>query len=90
MLIRRISARRSVSIWAALPGGKISNAISKRRPDATVNGRRLEDRDDLQNRRKPSIELDQEPTVVVRPRRLAPQHNQLMSKRRILCLKPAV
>jgi hypothetical protein len=53
-----------------------------------------DDRDDLQNRRKPSIELDQEPTVVVRQPdpalHLAPQHNQLMSERRILCLKPAL
>src|ERR1019366_1935482 len=49
---------------------------------------RLDDREDLQNRRKPSIQLDQEPAVVIRQLdaalHLAPQNDQLMSKRRIL------
>ena len=54
---------------------------------------RSDDRDDLQDRRKPSIQLDQEPAVVVREpdpaMHLAPQNDQLMSEHRILCLKPA-
>ena len=53
---------------------------------------RLDDREDLQNRRKPSIQLDKEPAVVVRQPdpalHLTPQNDQLMSERRILCLKP--
>src|SRR5665213_1356179 len=54
---------------------------------------RSDDRDDLQDRRKPSIQLDQEPAIVVREpdpaMHLAPQNDQLMSEHRILCLKPA-
>jgi hypothetical protein len=54
---------------------------------------RLDDREDLQNRWKPSIQLDQEPAVVVRQPNpawyLTPQNHQLMSERRILCFKPA-
>src|SRR5467141_2677242 len=53
-----------------------------------------EDRDDLQDRRKPTIELDEEPAIVVRklgpPSHLASQNDQLMSERRILCLKSAL
>ena len=49
---------------------------------------------DLQDRRKPSIQLDKEPAIVVREPdaalHLAPQHDQLMSERRVLCLKPAL
>ena len=52
------------------------------------------DRAYLQDRRKPSIQLDQEPAVVVRQpnptMNLTPQNDQLMSKHRILCLKPAL
>jgi hypothetical protein len=55
---------------------------------------RLDDRENLQNRRKPSIQLDQEPTVAVRQpdpaMYLAPQNDQLMSEHRILCLKPTL
>ena len=52
----------------------------------------LNDYEDLQDRRKPSIQLDKKPAVVVRqpdPALYLPsQNNQLMSERRILCLKP--
>jgi hypothetical protein len=55
---------------------------------------RLDDREDLQNRRKPSIQLDKEPAIAVRQSdpalHLTPQDDQLMSKRRILCLKPTL
>ncbi len=55
---------------------------------------RLDDREDLQSRRKPSIELDQEPAVVVRQPDPAPhltlQNDQLMPENRILCLKPTL
>jgi hypothetical protein len=53
---------------------------------------RLNDLDDLQNRRKPSIQLDKEPAIAVREPdptlKLTPQNDQLMSQRRILCFKP--
>src|ERR1019366_9156512 len=55
---------------------------------------RLDDREDLQNRRKPSIQLNKEPAVVVRQPdpalHLTPQNDQLMSENRILCLKSAL
>ena len=53
-----------------------------------------DDRENLQDRRKPSIQLDKEPAIVVRQPdpalHLAPQYDQLMSERRILCLKSAL
>src|ERR1700732_5309309 len=55
---------------------------------------RLDNRNDLQDRWKPSIHLDEEPAVVVARLRstphLAPQDDQLMSEHRILRLKPAL
>jgi hypothetical protein len=55
---------------------------------------RLDDREDLQNRRKPSIKPDQEPAVVAREPdpalHLTPQDDQLMSEHRILRLKSAL
>jgi hypothetical protein len=54
----------------------------------------LNDREDLQNGRKPAIQLDKEPAVVVRQPGHAldrtPQYDQLMPENRILCLKPAL
>jgi hypothetical protein len=51
-----------------------------------------DDRENLQDRREPSIQLDQEPAITVRepdpPLHLAPQDDQLMSQRCIFCLKP--
>jgi hypothetical protein len=48
---------------------------------------------DMQDRRKPSIQLDKEPTIVVGEpgpaAHLTPQNHQLMSECRILRLKPA-
>ena len=53
-----------------------------------------DDREDLQDRRKPSIQLDKEPAIVVRKpgsaAHLTPQNDQLMSERRVLCFKPAL
>src|SRR5947209_1254294 len=53
-----------------------------------------DDRDDLQHRRKPSIQLDQEQAIAVgeadATSHLPPQPNQLISERGILCLKPAL
>jgi hypothetical protein len=55
---------------------------------------RLNDRDDLQNRREPSIQLDKKPAIVVRQPdpalNLTPQNDQLMSERRVLGFKPAL
>src|SRR6266404_2990516 len=62
-----------------------------RRRDASARGSRADDRDGLQDRRKPSIQLDQEQAIAVREvdtiTHLPLQQNQLMSERRILCRK---
>jgi hypothetical protein len=53
---------------------------------------RSDNRNDLQDRWKPSIHLDEEPAIVVgslsAPPHPAPQDDQLMSEHRILSLKP--
>jgi hypothetical protein len=58
----------------------------------THEGLGPDDRDNLQDRRKPAIELDKEPAIIVcEPGAATPptlQDNQLMSKHRILSLKP--
>ena len=50
-----------------------------------------DDREDLQDRRRPSIQLDEEPAIVVREPDPAlhptTQNDQLMSERRILRFK---
>src|SRR5450759_1522286 len=50
------------------------------------------DRENLQDRRKPPIQLEEEPAIAVceldPATQLAPQHNQLMSKHRVLSFKP--
>ena len=61
--------------------------------DGIFGKERTDDREDLQNRWNQSIQLDQEPAIVVRKpgaaTHLTPQNDQLMSECRILCLKPA-
>ena len=53
---------------------------------------RLDNPHDLQDRRKPSIHLEEEPTITVceldAATQLAPQNNQLTSERRILSRMP--
>ena len=55
---------------------------------------RMDNREDLQERRKPAIQLDKEPAVVVcepdPALHLTPQNYQLMSERRVLGFKPAL
>src|SRR6267142_3059979 len=58
----------------------------------THEGLGPDDREDLQDRRKPAIEENKEPAIMVREpdatRQPAPQDIQLMSKHRVLSLKP--
>src|ERR1035438_6056171 len=95
MLIRRISARRSVSICGRPPGVRLPTPVAAKAGTMPSHERlRLDDREDLQNRRKPAIQLDKKPAVVVRQPdsalHLTPQNDQLMSENRILCLKSAL
>src|SRR5260370_22231164 len=67
---------------------------TKAGPVPTHQRLRMDNRHDLQNRRKPSIHLDEDPAVVIcEPSpafQLTPQDDQLMSENRILRLKPAL
>src|SRR6267378_4954014 len=82
--------------WRApSPGVRFPTPIAtKAGPVPTHQRFRLDNRNDLQDRRKPSIHLDEEPAVVVgklsSTPHLAPQDDQLMSEHRILRLKPAL
>jgi len=79
----------------ALPASAISNAnSSESRPMPTHERFRLNNRHDLQDRGKPAIHPNEEPAIVVRKMgsasHLPLQNDQLMSKYRILSLKPAL
>jgi hypothetical protein len=60
----------------------------------TDKGLRSDDRDCIQDRWELSIQLDQEQAIAVREldttAHLPPQHDQLTSERRVLCLKSAL
>jgi hypothetical protein len=57
----------------------------------TDKGRRSDDRDDIEDRWKPSIQLNQKQAIAIRELQAAThlplQHDQLMSECRVLCLK---
>jgi hypothetical protein len=81
---------RSPSQWTRLP----TPVATKSGPMPTHERFGPDDRDDLEDRREPSIKLDKEPAITVRERgpapHLASQNDQLMSGKRILRLKPAL
>ena len=81
---------RSPSQWARLP----APVAAKAGPMPTHDRLGTDNRENVQDRREPSIQLDQEPAIVVRQPDpapyLAPQNDQLMSENRILCLKSAL
>ena len=79
----RISAS-SATQWARSPPPKAS-------PMPTHQRLEPDNRETLQDRRKPAIQLDKEPAIMVREpdatMQPTPQDNQLMSQHRILSLK---
>jgi hypothetical protein len=79
---------RSPSHWARPP----TPVATKAGPVPTHQRLGLDDRENLQDCWKPAIQLDKEPTIVVRQpwptAHLAPQNDQLMSKHRVLSFKP--
>src|SRR5258706_647826 len=70
---------RSPSVWARLP----TPVAAKAGPVPTHQRLGTDDRENLQDRRKPPIQLNKEPTIVVRQpwptAHLAPQNDQLWS-----------
>ena len=79
---------RPPSPWARFP----TPITAKAGPMPPHERPRLNDHDDLQDRWKPSIQLDKEPAIMVgepdATMQPAPQDNQLMSKHRVLGFKP--
>src|SRR5450432_4296023 len=78
---------RPPSPWPRLP----TPVAAKAGPVPTHECLRPDDCENLQDRRKPAIELDKEPAIMVREpdatRQPTPHDNQLMSKHRVLSLK---
>src|SRR5712671_2259937 len=78
----------SPSQWTRLP----TPVAAKAGPMPTHERLGPDDCEDLQDRREPAIQLDQEPAIMVRQpdatMQPTPQDNQLMSKHRVLSLKP--
>jgi hypothetical protein len=95
-LIRRISARsfrsdlRSASKGAGFPPPVPAEAAAM----PAHEGLGPDDSDGLEDRWKPSIQLDQEQAIAVREVDTTTHpplhHDQLMSERRVLCLKSAL
>jgi hypothetical protein len=79
---------RSPSLWARLP----TPVAAKAGPVPTHECLGPDDCENLQDRRKPAIELDKEPAIMVREpdatRQPTPHDIQLMSKHRVLSFKP--
>src|ERR1700723_539593 len=79
---------RSPSPWTRLP----TPVAAKAGPVPTHERLGPDDCENLQDRRKPAIQLDQEPAIMVREsdatRQPTLQDNQLMSKHRVLSFKP--
>src|SRR3981189_1927408 len=79
---------RSPSQWARLQ----TPVATKAGPVPTHERLGPDDREDLQDRRNPAVQLDKEPAIMVRKpdatMEPTPQDNQLMSKYRVLGLKP--
>src|SRR5580700_1876194 len=79
---------RPPSLWARLP----TPVAAKAGPMPTKERLGPDDCENLQDRRKPAIQLDEEPAIMVREpdatMQPAPQDNQLMSKHCVLSLKP--
>src|SRR5881396_1499100 len=79
---------RSPSQWARSP----PPIAAKASPMPTHQRLGPDNRENLQDRRKPAIQLDKEPAIAVcesnTATQLAPQNNQLMSKHRVLSFKP--
>src|SRR5271169_6478756 len=90
-LIRRISMRKSVSICGGPPRRCDFHAKPNTMP--AHQRLRLNDRKSIQDKRIPSMRLDEEPAIAIRQpdlaTQVAPQYDQLMAEHHILCFKPA-
>src|ERR1700726_4365731 len=88
-------AQLDLDLWPPSPSAPLPTPITaKAGLMPTHEGVGPDDCEDLKDRREPTIKLNEEPAIVVRKLGptpdLAAQDDQLMSKRRILRLKPAL
>jgi hypothetical protein len=94
LLICRISARNSALIGGRPPGERDLQRPIAAKPGPIPTYQRIgsNNQENRKDRRKPAIELNEEPAVVVRETSPAlqptSQDRQLMSERGILSLKP--
>src|ERR1700745_1836179 len=91
MLIRRIKARSSaLDLRPPAKRARLPTPVAtKAGPMPTDERLGTDDRDDLQHRRKPSIQLDKEQAIAVGEADATSHYNQLISERVVLCLKTA-
>src|SRR5229473_4733084 len=88
-------AKIRLDLWPPSSRARLPTPIAaKADPMPTHHRLGTDDRESLQDRWEPAIELDEEPAIALRqlgpPPYLTPQDSQLMSERCILCLKPAL
>src|SRR5260370_7776327 len=94
MLISRIQrAQLRLDLWPPSPSTRFPTPVAaKAGPVPTHERLGPDDREDLQDRRNPAVQLDKEPAIIVRKpdatMEPAPQDIQLMSKHRVLSFKP--
>jgi hypothetical protein len=83
-----------INLGPPSPGARLPTPVTAKAGPMPPHERLLDDREDLQDRRKPAIQLNKEPAIVIRQpdpaMHLTPQNNQLMSEQRILGFKPAL
>jgi hypothetical protein len=83
-----------VNLRPPSPRARFPPPVAAKAGSMPAHGLGSDDRENIQDRREPSIQLDQESAIAVRepdpPLHLAPQDDQLMSERCIFCLKPAL
>src|SRR5882757_11126575 len=88
-------AQLGLNLWPPSPGARLPTpTTAKAGLMPTHEGVGPDDRENLEDRREPTIKLNEEPAIVVLKLgpapHLAPQDDQLMSEDRILRLKPAL
>src|SRR5580692_10499774 len=93
VLICRISAQFCLDLRSPSPSTRFPRPIAaKASPMPTYQRFGSNNHENRKDRRKPAIELNEEPAVVIRETspalQLSPQDHQLMSERGILSLKP--
>src|SRR5262249_17682796 len=88
-------AQLRLDLWPPFPQARLPTPVAaKAGPMPADEGLGTDDRDHLQDRWKPSIQLDEEQAIIVGepdpPTHLTAQHSQLLSERSIFAFKLAL